>query len=141
MKKLFFCLLALFSVHGFAQSERFMQHVSYKMDLEMDVKTFKYKGKQEIVYTNNSPDTLYRVFYHLYNNAFQPGSEMDIRLQTISDPDRRMVRTFTKDNQKITESRISDLTPDKIGYHKISNFKQDGKSCEILIEGRSEEHT
>src|SRR5690606_9685023 len=29
--------------------------------------------------------------------------------------------------------RSSDL--DKIGYHKISNFKQDGKSCEISVEG------
>src|SRR5690606_39633762 len=97
------------------------------MEVDMDVKTFKYKGTQEITYTNNSPDTLYRVFYHLYNNAFQPGSEMDIRLQTITDPDKRMVRTFTKDDKKVTESRISDLKPEQIGYHKISN--------------RSEEHT
>lgn len=135
MKKLFLCLSILFSVYGFAQNHRFQQHASYKMEVDMDVKTFKYKGKQEITYTNNSPDTLYRVFYHLYNNAFQPGSEMDIRLQTITDPDKRMVRTFTKDDKKVTESRISDLTPEQIGYHKISNFKQDGNSCDIAIEG------
>lgn len=136
MKKPFFILFTLiFSISIQAQNHRFQQHVSYKMDLEMDVKTFQYKGNQQITYTNNSPDTLHRVFYHLYNNAFQPGSEMDIRLQTISDPDRRMVRTFTKDNKKITESRIKDLKPNQIGYHKIANFKQDGKSCEIFIEG------
>lgn len=135
MKKLFFCLSLIFSIYGIAQNHRFQQHASYKMEVDMDVKTFKYKGTQEITYTNNSPDTLYRVFYHLYNNAFQPGSEMDIRLQTITDPDKRMVRTFTKDDKKITESRISDLTPEQIGYHKISNFKQDGNSCDIAIEG------
>ncbi len=135
MKNLILTLFVMIFGSIVAQNARFQQHVAYKMEVDMDVKTFKYKGKQEITYTNNSPDTLHRVFYHLYNNAFQPRSEMDIRLQTIADPDRRMVRTFTKKNQKITESRISDLKPNQIGYHQITNFKQDGKPCNILIEG------
>jgi len=135
MKKLILTLFVTLSLSTIAQNSRFQQHVAYKMTVDMDVKTFKYKGEQEIIYTNNSPDTLHRVFYHLYNNAFQPGSEMDVRLQTITDPDRRMVRTFTKGNQKIIQSRISDLKPNQIGYHKITNFKQDGKPCEILVEG------
>jgi hypothetical protein len=102
------------------------QHVAYTMDVKMDVKTFKYTGTQELVYTNNSPDTLHKVFYHLYNNAFQPGSEMDIRLQTITDPDKRMVKSFKTGNQEIKESRISQLKPDEIGYMNIHDFKQDG---------------
>jgi len=49
-----------------AQSNRYwQQHVDYKMDVTMDVKTFQYKGKQELIYTNNSLDTLRRLFYHL----------------------------------------------------------------------------
>lgn len=136
MKKLFFTFfVVIFSVSLQAQNPRFQQHVSYKMEVEMDVKTFTYKGHQELTYTNNSNDTLHRVFYHLYNNAFQPGSEMDVRLQTITDPDRRMVRTFTKDNTKVTQSRISDLTPDQIGYMKIFNFRQNGKTCSTFVEG------
>lgn len=131
---LFFCASA-FSLVVFSQNNRFQQHVSYEMEVEMNVKTYQYKGKQKLTYTNNSPDTLYRVFYHLYNNAFQPGSEMDVRLQTIQDPDRRMVRTFTKAGKKVTESRISDLTPEQIGYQKIHNFKQNGQDCIITIEG------
>jgi hypothetical protein len=57
------------------------------MDVVMDVKNYQYKGTQELVYTNNSPDTLRKVYYHLFNNAFQP-SEMDARLHTIKDPMR-----------------------------------------------------
>ncbi len=96
----------------------------------MDVKTFQYKGKQELIYTNNSPDTLRRVFYHLYNNAFQPGSEMDSRVQNIADPDARMVTKTKVDGKEIKESRIAKLQPDEIGYLKITNFKQDGVTAQ-----------
>jgi hypothetical protein len=112
------------------------QHVDYKMEVSMDVKTYKYTGTQQLVYTNNSPDTLKRVFYHLYNNAFQPGSEMDARLKNISDPDKRMVKSFkTPDNKTSYESRISTLKPNEIGYLKITNLKQDGKAAVNKVSG------
>ena len=44
------------------------QRVNYKMDIDMDVSTYRYKGTQTLEYTNNSPDTLKQVFYHLYFN-------------------------------------------------------------------------
>ena len=121
MKKiLLLSILSLSFGNLLAQSSGYwQQYVDYKMDVVMNVKNYQYKGKQELVYTNNSPDTLKRVFYHLYNNAFQPGSEMDARLQSIKDPDARMVN-------KIKESRIKTLKPDEIGYLNISNFTQDG---------------
>ena len=60
------------------------------MDVVVDTEKAQYTGQQTLRYTNNSPDTLSRVFYHLYFNAFQPGSEMDVRSQNIADPDRRV---------------------------------------------------
>ena len=66
-----------------AQTGRFQQAVDYKMDVTMDVTTNRYTGTQVLKYTNNSPDTLKKVYYHLFNNAFQPGSEMDARIQSI----------------------------------------------------------
>ena len=82
------------------------QHVDYKMDVSMDVKTYQYKGKQELVYTNNSPDTLRKVYYHIFNNAFQPGSEMDARIQSIKDPDGRMVTKVKVGDKEVKVSRI-----------------------------------
>ena len=127
MKKL---LLLSFIIFGFStvfsqNATYWQQHVDYKMDVTMDAKTSIYKGKQELIYTNNSQDTLKKVYYHLFNNAFQPGSEMDMRLQSIKDPDGRM---FTKINKDDTEkrSRIANLKPNEIGYLHVSNFKQDG---------------
>lgn len=139
MKKLFLLSISLLSGIVFAQNNPnpgyWQQQADYKMDLSMDVKTFQYKGTQTLEYTNNSNDTLRKVFYHLYFNAFQPGSEMDIRLQTITDPDKRMVKSFKVGDKEVKESRISTLKPDQIGYLKIANFKQDGQVAATKVVG------
>lgn len=102
----------------------------------MDVKNYQYKGKQELVYTNNSSDTLKKVFYHLFLNAFQPGSEMDARLHFIKDPDGRMVNKVKgADGKEVKQSRIETLKPNEIGYLKIANFKQDGISAQTRVSG------
>lgn len=138
MKQLFLLSLLL-SFWSHAQKNPnpgyWQQHVDYKMKVTMDVNNYQYKGSQQLIYTNNSPDTLYRVFYHLYNNAFQPGSEMDIRLQTITDPDKRMVKSFKSGNETVKESRISSLKPNEIGYLKIKNLKQDGIDVKSTVAG------
>jgi hypothetical protein len=119
-----------------AQSTTYwQQQVDYKMDVVMDVKSYQYKGTQELVYTNNSNDTLRKVYYHLFNNAFQPGSEMDARLHSIKDPDARMVNKVTVDGKDAKVSRIEGLKPNEIGYLKITNFQQDGLVAEAKTAG------
>ena len=110
------------------------QGVKYHMTVDMDVKTFQYSGKQTLSYTNNSNDTLQKVFYHLYFNAFRPGSEMDVRLSSIKDPDKRMIRTFKQNNLDIKQSLIAELKPSEIGFLNIYNFKQDGINCKYTID-------
>ncbi|WP_395052320.1 M1 family metallopeptidase [Flavobacterium sp.] len=132
MKKIILFLI-LTSTNAFSQSSSYWQQkVDYKMNVVMDVKTYQYKGTQELVYTNNSQDTLKKVFYHLYNNAFQPGSEMDMRLQNVKDPDGRMVDKIKVDDKTTrNESRIAKLKPNEIGFLHVSNFKQDGVSTTV----------
>ena len=130
MKNLFLIATFSFGLAGIAQNTYYwQQHVDYKMDVKMDVKSYQYKGKQELVYTNNSPDTLRKVYYHLFNNAFQPGSEMDARIQSIKDPDGRMVHKIKVGDTEVKESRIKTLKPNEIGYLHVSNFKQDGQTA------------
>ncbi|WP_179353297.1 M1 family metallopeptidase [Winogradskyella vidalii] len=90
------------------------QHVDYAMEIDMDVNNYQYQGKQKLVYTNNSPDVINNVYYHLFFNAFQPGSEMDVRSRTIKDPDPRV------------GDRISKLKPNEIGYIKVNSLQQNG---------------
>ncbi|MCA0958686.1 M1 family metallopeptidase [Muricauda ruestringensis] len=108
-------------------SSSWQQHVDYTMDVQMDVKTYRYTGTQKLVYTNNSPDELSRVYYHLFFNAFQPGSEMDIRLQNIKDPDKRMMEG--------DKSRIASLSEDEIGYLHAKTLTQDGQPVRFTEEG------
>jgi len=137
MRKHYFLLfLSLSFGNLFAQNSGYwQQHVDYKMDVTMDVKNYQYKGKQQLVYTNNSSDTLKKVYYHLFNNAFQPGSEMDARIQSIKDPDARMVNKTKVDGKDIKESRIKNLKINEIGYLKILNFKQDGVNASAKTVG------
>lgn len=93
------------------------------MDVRLDVNTHRLNGTQKLVYYNNSKDTLTKVYYHLFFNAFQPGSMMDVRSRNIADPDRRV------------GDRISKLKPDEIGYQKILSMKQDGKDITHHTEG------
>lgn len=104
-----------------AQPERWQQRVKYNMDVKLDVATNLVSGKQKLEYFNNSPDTLFKIFYHLYWNAFQPGSMMDVRSRSLPDPDPRV------------RDRISKLKPDQIGYQKIQSLKMDGRAQRYIV--------
>jgi len=99
------------------------QHVDYKMEVDVNVKDYTYTGTQELEYTNNSPDTLNQVFYHLFFNAFQPGSDMDVRSRTIKDPDGRV------------GDRISKLSDKEIGFLNVDALKQDNKELDYKVVG------
>ncbi len=50
------------------------QDVEYKITAKMDEQDNRIDGAEELVYWNNSPDTLRYVYFHLYQNAFIKGS-------------------------------------------------------------------
>jgi len=116
-------LLFLFQTFMNAQPERWQQAISYEMFIDFDTKKHQFKGTQKIVYTNNSPDELDKVFYHLYFNAFQPGSMMDMRNRALADSDQRV------------GGRISKLAPEEIGYHKVTKLTCNGKPVKYEIVG------
>lgn len=116
-------LFALVWISTLAQSGKWQQAVDYTINIDMDVKSNQFSGDQVLKYTNNSPDTLFKVYYHLYFNAFQPGSMMDVRSRTIEDPDKRI------------KDRIFYLKEDEQGWHKILSLTQDGEQANYEVEG------
>ncbi|HEY3874384.1 MAG TPA: M1 family metallopeptidase, partial [Candidatus Kapabacteria bacterium] len=74
----FSCFLSTRPAKGYWQ-----QHVTYDIRATLIDSIHTLDGTVSVVYTNNSPDTLREVFFHLYANAFQPGSMMDERALAI----------------------------------------------------------
>ena len=121
MKSFIFYFL-FFPFFVFSQNN-WQQHVEYFMDIDMDVSDFTFTGNQKIVYTNNSPDTINKVYYHLFFNAFRPGSQMDLRSRTIQDPDRRV------------GSRILGLEKKDFGELRVEFLRQNKKDVFFSEEG------
>lgn len=120
MKSLFIaiglvCMTLQLDAQGYWQ-----QKVDYKMTVDLDHTNHQYTGKQTLTYFNQSPEEITQVYYHLYFNAFQPGSAMDERSQNIEDPDPRV------------GSRISKLSPAEQGFLHVKSLKMDGKAVTFV---------
>jgi len=53
------------------------QDVHYKIKANINEQTDIISGDETLTYWNNSPDNLDFVYFHLYQNAFQPDSYLD----------------------------------------------------------------
>ncbi|MFL5742772.1 MAG: M1 family metallopeptidase [Flavisolibacter sp.] len=128
----FFTALSLFS---FAQPDRWQQRVKYTMSVDMNVQTNQYTGKEKLEYSNNSPDTLERVFFHLYWNAFQPNSMMDMRSRRQGTIVIRRDRQGNElaDWDPRVQDRILHLKPDEIGNENVTSIKMDGRTQQTKL--------
>ncbi|MDP4220982.1 MAG: M1 family metallopeptidase, partial [Bacteroidota bacterium] len=85
MKKIIALLFFVVSQSAAQPADYWQQHVSYTISGTLIDSIHSFDGKLAVVYTNNSPDTLHEVWFHLYYNAFQPGSMMDERAKALND--------------------------------------------------------
>jgi len=118
-----------------AQADRWQQKIKYVMDVKLDVNTNIITGKQNIEYWNNSPDTLKRVFFHLYWNAFQPNSSMDVRSRELG----RIATKQDKNGKPVLDwdRRVKDtimkLQPADIGYNKVKSILLNGRPQQVKL--------
>ena len=49
-------------------SSYWQQKIKYKINISFDVTSNQFFGTEEIIYYNNSPDTLNKIFFHLCGN-------------------------------------------------------------------------
>ena len=134
-KKLAFIFIAIIAfVSGVsAQADRWQQRIDYKINATLDVATNIVKGTEDIVYTNNSTDTLRKVYFHLYWNAFQPNSSMDVRSRELGKNTMTSRRgDVIKDWDARVTDRIQKLTPTEIGYQRVSQILIGGKQQKLI---------
>ena len=134
-KKLAFIFIAIIAfVSGIsAQADRWQQHINYNIVASLDINTNIIKGTENIVYTNNSTDTLRKVYFHLYWNAFQPNSSMDVRSRELG---KNTMTNRRGDVMKDWDARVTDriqkLTPTEIGYQRVSAITINGKAQKLI---------
>ena len=116
-------LLATTLTSVLGQYPGWQQAVSYDMEVTLDTASHQYQGVARVTYKNNSPETLDKVFWHLFFNAFQPGSMMDVRSRTIEDPDRRV------------GSRIVELPEEEWGWIHMERVKAFGQDADFDEDG------
>ncbi len=128
MNKGFLIILTLFFGLLSAQKNAYyQQYAKYKMDIEVDAKNFTYTGNQTLTYSNNSPDELNVVYYHLYWNAFKAGSMMDQRVTNQGkNGDSRL--------QSNGISTLSSIPKNEEGAQNIHWIKQNGKDLKFEIQ-------
>lgn len=135
-KKLLIITLFTLSISAIAtaQSDRWQQRIKYNIDVKMDVVTNRFAGTEKLEYTNNSPDTLKRLFLHLYWNAFQPNSSMDVRSRELGKTLIGKSRTGEDlyDWDARVKDRISKLTDAEIGYQRVKSLKINGVAQELI---------
>jgi len=134
-KKLVFIVITIITfVSGVsAQADRWQQHINYNIKAALDVNTNIIKGTEDIVYTNNSTDTLRKVYFHLYWNAFQPNSSMDVRSRELGKNTMTSRRgDVIKDWDARVTDRIQKLTPAEIGYQRVSAITINGKAQKLI---------
>lgn len=130
MKKIVITLVSITTaIATIAQADRWQQRIKYNIDVQMDVSKNQFKGKEKMEYTNNSPDSLNRLFIHLYWNAFQPNSSMDVRSRELGKTrlDTPSKRSDGLDWDARVKDRISKLQPNEIGYQKVLQVLVNGK--------------
>ena len=135
MKNLIFSFFLFLSLGLCAQTNYWQQRIKYVMDIDLNVNTHIVKGKQSITYTNNSPDTLNKIFIHLFWNAFQPNSMMDVNSRSsekiLVGRDRN--GNPANDYDRRFRRRIVDLKPDEQGYCNVVKFLHNGKQQQTKL--------
>ncbi|MBK9272240.1 MAG: M1 family metallopeptidase [Saprospiraceae bacterium] len=119
----FIFLIFIFLNPESALSNRWQIGVQYKMNIQLDDQRHLLTGNQILTIYNESPDTLKELWYHLYYNAFQPGSDMDVRSRSLPDPDPRV------------KDRISLLGSTEIGFQKIKKLTIKERNQDFEIDG------
>ncbi len=135
MKKLSIVGIAILAIvsNVSAQADRWQQHIDYKINAALNVQTNIVKGTENIVYTNNSPDTLRKIDVHMYWNAFQPNSVMDLRSRELGKTTFTCRRgTQMQDWDPRVRDRIQQLKPEEIGYQRISQITIAGKAQQLI---------
>jgi hypothetical protein len=90
----------------------FQQAVAYRIEATLDEETHVLTGRARLRYGNRSPDSIDRLYFHQYLNAFRPGSE------------------WARYDLRFGDATFAALGPDDHGFERIRFLAVDGGRVE-----------
>ena len=120
MKKIILIFFLFIVATHLSANSYFQQSVRYKIKIVLNVKEKTYNGQEQLIYHNNSPDTLRYIWMHLYPNAFKTDRTAYAR-QQASFGNRRY--HFSKKEDR--------------GYLNLTSVKQEGMDLTWTAKGDS----
>jgi hypothetical protein len=100
---------------------RYWQNTAqYNIQVSYAPKTRIVAGNEEIVYSNNSPDTLKEIWFKLYPNVFKQGSQRDFTIETQDIGEGIRIEKIQIDNN---EKNTDEIDVDGTNMHtKVKNL-------------------
>ncbi len=128
-------ILAITSLHCFSQSNNFFipqniqkafarktrssdgkpgivywqNRADYKIDVALDPKTLIVSGKETITYTNNSPDSLKHLVFHLFPNMYKKGNMRDSDIDPADESDGLTIDRVSVNDVELDEKARNEL--------------------------------
>ena len=81
----------------------------YKIDVELNPETRLVKGKEKIIYFNNSPDTLHEILVHLFPNFFQKGNPRDFAINPEDESNGVVIDEISYNGKRIDNGANSNF--------------------------------
>ena len=124
-----------------AQYGYWQQKINYNIEVVLNDQQNTLKGKEHIIYYNQSPDTLYKLYFHTYWNAFKPNSSMDLKSIEAG----KITINTNKKGEEVKDwdlrikDRIHTLKNEEMGFQQIeyiliNGIKQKMIEHETIIE-------
>jgi hypothetical protein len=82
------------SIDGTPGIVYWQNRADYKINLNFDPKSLVLKGYETIVYSNNSPDTLRHLIFHLFPNMYKKGNMRDEDIDPADESDGLIIDKF-----------------------------------------------
>jgi len=87
--------------------KKYWQNASkYSLKVNFDPASRILKGKVDVVYTNNSPDTLTEIWFKLYPNLYKKGTPRKSRIAESDQGDGVNIQKLNANNKSITDFKI-----------------------------------
>lgn len=95
------------SYDGKPGANYFQNKSDYKITAEVEPKTRNVKGKESISYQNNSPDTLKKIYFRMYQDLYKPTTSRDRAITVNELTDGVLLHSLKVNGKTIGENNIS----------------------------------